>query len=207
MHSQWSHTGSSSCLRRWPPSPGHKFYIRPKSAILYIGDDYVLRLDVPMSDVLTVQVVDPVEHIPQLVAGLRLLEGLLFPQHRVERAFLHVLQDQVHVLLVIEDAVELEDIGVAEVELHFDLHHQLVLHFVLSNRVLLDLFHGVEGVGFAVHYQVDLPKFALPQVLNLLEVIEAGQTGGRILLHEPGGDGLASGRVDVVYLQQVRRRE
>ena len=84
-------------------------------------DNNIFGFDVPVDDPVAVDVrnrfVDVVEDHQNLVLGELFALFYQFEQV-VARAVLH---DEVDVVLVVEEAVELDDVGVAEVELDFYL--------------------------------------------------------------------------------------
>lgn len=68
--------------------------------------------------------------------------------HIVEqRTTLHVLQDEIDVLLVAYTAVELDDVGVADVGMQLYLLDELVDHVHLFGLGLDDLLEGADEPG------------------------------------------------------------
>lgn len=65
----------------------------------------------------------------------------------LEEALGAVLEDEVDVLGVVEEAVELEDVGVAHVHLQFDLPEYLILHFRLSDLCLAHHLYCEDVLG------------------------------------------------------------
>lgn len=139
----------------------------------YVRDHDILGLDVAVRNLLGVEVGDSVENVPELVAGLGLLEHLLLLELLVEGGLLHVLQDQVDALEVVEHPVQLEHVGVLQVQLQLGLHDELLHHVILHDLRLPDLLQRVQAPRLGVPHQVHLPELALPYELDLLELLES----------------------------------
>ena len=86
-----------------------------------IGEDDVLGFDVPVGYSLVVEVLDGLGDVVDLGGCLLLREGLGLLHLAEESALLHVFQDEVDVLFVVEAAVYFKDVlMVAEtLDLHF----------------------------------------------------------------------------------------
>lgn len=140
-----------------------------------MGNDDVLGLDVPMRNLLSMQVRHALQDVPQFAAGIPLLENFLPFQLVVQSALFHVLQDEVDVVIFVENSIQFEHIGVVEVLLQLYFHSELGDHVILDNHRLLYLLEGVDRVGAEVAHQVNLPELALPQELYFLEVLHLDQ--------------------------------
>ena len=74
------------------------------------------------------------------------MEGYL-ESEVLEEALGAVLKDKVDVLGVIEEAVELEDVGVAHVHLQLDLPEDLILHLCLFYLGLVHHLYREDVLG------------------------------------------------------------
>lgn len=89
-------------------------------------------------------------------------EGLLFVEVVEEGAALDVLEDEVDGVVMLKEAIELDDVGVIERIVEFDFLLELVDHFILFNFLLLHFFQGHQIPRFYVLGQVNLPEFTHP---------------------------------------------
>ena len=108
----------------------------------------VLRLDVPMDDVVVVHEVKGVADLLNDPSDLLFLKATFLLQLVIEVASWTVLQHQVEVLLVVEESVQLSYIWMLQVALDLDLTCQLsnVFLVVLKNG-LFDLLESADESG------------------------------------------------------------
>ena len=103
--------------------------------LLAEAEKEILGLDVAMNDFLGMTIDHGVEEFGHVRRCPRLVEFALGLQHLVEFALGGEFQDEIHARLVVEIAVESEDVGVTEVRLNLDFATQLMLHVGLRKRV------------------------------------------------------------------------
>lgn len=119
------------------------------------------------------QIVDGTANLLHPLGNLHLRQpsfGLMLFQVVEEGASFHVLHQQVNVGGVVEEPVELHDVGVLEEGLQLHLPDQLVLQVVFLYDVLWDLFQSVQCFGLQVPAWVHLAEFAVALAWADLEV-------------------------------------
>ena len=89
----------------------------------------------------------------------------------LEEALRAVLEDEVDVLCVVEEAVELEHIGVVHVHLQLDLPEDLILHLCLLYLGLVHHLYREDVLGRPLLCQVHVAESAATELLPQLEVI------------------------------------
>ena len=96
--------------------------------------EQVLRLDVPMNNVLRVDVSERLADLEDVARGLDFVIPALRLAFKVfvELTLGTILQDQVYPVIVVEEAVQLNHILVPQVALNFDLSAQLVRYVTLE---------------------------------------------------------------------------
>jgi hypothetical protein len=109
-----------------------------------IADHNIFRFDVPMGNVHVVQVLHSCGDLPNEIDGFGFGELLVLVHIVEECAALHILQDQVHVELVAEAAVELHDRRVVHVCVQLDLLDELRHHVELLRLRLHDLLQRAD---------------------------------------------------------------
>ena len=98
------------------------------------------------------------------------MEGYL-QSEVLEEALRAVLEDEVDVLCVVEEAVELEHIGVVHVHLQLDLPEDLILHLGLLYLGLVHHLYREDVLGRSLLGQVHVAESAATELLSQLEVI------------------------------------
>lgn len=127
----------------------------------------VLRLDVPVDDLLGVDVFQPIEAL--LDDGGSLLFASFQPLHQVP--VWSILHQHENVILVLEVGVEFDDVGMAELVLDFQLFGQLQLHVVLSDCRLYHLFQSHQPASFLVDDQVHVSELPSPDARAKLKIL------------------------------------
>jgi len=79
---------------------------------VYVLQNDILGFDVPMDDAESVQVTYSLAYLFDDVAGSLLAEPDLLREHAIELAARPEFQQQVHILLVIKETEELDDVWV-----------------------------------------------------------------------------------------------
>lgn len=82
---------------------------------------YILRLDIPMNDILLMQILQPLYHLIYHLRRLLLLKPLLLLQQLIQLAVGCVFHDDIDLSLIVEVTVHLEDVGVLQVAVDLDL--------------------------------------------------------------------------------------
>ena len=98
------------------------------------------------------------------------MEGYL-QSEVLEEALRAVLEDEVDVLGIVEEAVELEHVGVVHVHLQLDLPEDLILHLCLLYLGLVHHLYREDVLGRSLLGQVHVAESAAAQLLSQLEVI------------------------------------
>lgn len=151
------------------------------------ADEDVLGLDVPVDDVLAVQVAQRARHLRDVLRGLPLGEAVLAAQVLVELALAGELDDQEHALAVVEVAVQLQDVGVPQVALDLDLAAHLALDPAVLQLVLVQHLQRADEPVRPLPRQVHPPELALAQRPPDLEHPQVELLRYRGLLHERRG--------------------
>lgn len=154
----------------------------------------VLGLDVPVDDVLAVQVAQGAGHLGDVLRGLPLGEAVLAAQVLVQLALGGELEDQEDALAVVEVPEELQDVGVPQVALDLDLAPHLLLHPPLRQLRLVEHLERADEAARALPRQVHAPELALAERPADLEHAEVELLEGR-LLDQRGGFPLRVGDV------------
>ena len=75
-------------------------------------------------------------------------------------------------VLVIEVRVQLDDVGVVQGVVDFELACELLDHVVLEDCGFEDFFDGVKGIGGFVDGLVDVAEFTRAQLFAQVEVLD-----------------------------------
>ena len=118
----------------------------------------------------------------EAVAGVLFFEALDHLDLFVERAFLHVLHEDVDVVAVGEEAVHPHDVGVAHEEADLYLLHELLQH--VPYRLLSHLLYRQQSARSSVDCWVDFAESAFALTRTQLEILEAQLNGLAHLLNE-----------------------
>ena len=126
------------------------------------AEKQILRLDVPVDDVFRMEVGEGVCHLVDIDGTTALREGAKLCELLVELALAGELEHEENTLLVVEVAVEAQDIGVSEVLLDLDFATNLLLHAGLYDLRLVEALEGedVIGLDFGANH-VDPAEFTL----------------------------------------------
>lgn len=112
--------------------------------------EQVFRFDVPMDNVLVMEIHQRVRHLVDVPRTPSLRERAVLAQLLVELAFARKLEHEKDPLLVVEVAVQSEHIRVSQVLLYLDLPPDLFLH------------PGLDDLGFVQRLErEDVSRFAL----------------------------------------------
>ena len=98
------------------------------------------------------------------------MEGYL-QSEVLEEALRAVLEDEVDVLGIVEEAVELEHVGVVHVHLQLDLPEDLILHLCLLYLGLVHHLYREDVLGRPLLGQVHVAESAAAELLSQLEII------------------------------------
>lgn len=126
-----------------------------------------------MRDRLIMHVSQGLDGISEILSGFLRLQHVLLSQVVEERASAHVLQDQVYVVSIFEEAVELDDVWVVEGAMEPDLSFKLLHHLVLNKLRFNDLLQSHNETSLNMTGQIHLSKFALPQLLRYAEPLNS----------------------------------
>lgn len=81
-----------------------------------------------------------------------------------------ILHHEEDVILIIEVAVEFDDVGVVQAVVNFQLSRKLILHPIFANCRFEDLFYRAQEASFFVDAKIDVTEFAGTNVLPEMEV-------------------------------------
>ena len=132
----------------------------------------VLWLDVPMDDVLLVDVLERLDHLPDVVRSFLLRVLLLCFQVFVEFTLGAVLENQVDLIFVEEEAVELNNVRVSQMTLDLDLSPQLVLNAAFEKLLLEEHFEGDDVLAALLTGEVHVAKLATAEGLADFEIVD-----------------------------------
>lgn len=140
-------------------------------AVVEVDED-VFGLEVPVDEVLAVEVLQGTGDLVDVVGGERVGEALEPGEGLVELAVGGVLDHEVDVLVVLEPAVERKTVLVQDVGLDLDLADDLLLDVVGHDLLLGHHLQRAHVAAALLAHTVHLAKLALPQALPDLEVRE-----------------------------------
>lgn len=103
---------------------------------------YILRLDIPMNDILLMQILQPLYHLIYHLRRLLLLKPLLLLQQLIQLAVGCVFHDDIDLSLIVEVTVHLEDVRVLQVAVDLDLAPQLENYVAVDDLLLRDYFQS-----------------------------------------------------------------
>lgn len=111
----------------------------------------ILRLDIPVDDITIVHELNRVADLPRDTPHALLAETALFFEVVVDVPAAAELQHEVKVVLVCEEGVQLDDIGMVQVALDLDFSDQLAdkFHFPFEDA-LWDFLDRTDEVGSLV---------------------------------------------------------
>lgn len=113
-----------------------------------------------MDNSILVHIDDGLRNLLYLNCSLAFGQFFLFLQLGVKCAFLHVFQDQVDVLGVVEDSVDLKDVLMFQVGLKLHFEDELIDHHVIFQHFLRYLLQRVEASSLDVERLPDGPELA-----------------------------------------------
>lgn len=149
------------------------------------GAEEVLRLDVPVDDVLLVDVGEGLRDLVNDVGALGLIEAA--PRRvlelLVELAARDVLQNHVDLVLVEEKAVDGQDVLVLEVEANFNFPLQLLLDPVVDELCLVEDFEGHHEFRVLLARQVNVAELAMAEGLPNFEVLNRPEVDVESAIH------------------------
>ena len=114
-----------------------------------------------MNDELLVNIVDPLDDLPNDQTCLLFLHPSLLPQFLQKLSVGTELQKQIYVFLVLKVSVKRSDVPVDEVELDTQLPCNLAHVLLLTNLLLLHDFHSTEKPRFLMLNQSHLAELPL----------------------------------------------
>ena len=117
--------------------------------------------DVPVDDVLGVEVVEGVGHLADIDGAAALREGTVLYKLLVKLALAGKLEHEENALLVVEVAVEAEHIRISEVLLDLDFAGDLLLNSGLDNLKLVKTLEGNDVIGLDLSPNHVAAKLAL----------------------------------------------
>ena len=133
-------------------------------------EDNVLRLDIPMNDAQTMDLIDRLADLfhhkgnPGLGQRLGLLELM------IQLPSCAYLQDDVDIDGITEAAIHLDDIRMIEIHLDLHLSCKLIRNFLLMKQLLLDYLQSTDEVSVSLLHQIHSSVLAVAQLLDLDEV-------------------------------------
>jgi len=147
-------------------------------------DQDVLGLDVPVDDVLPVQVLERRRHLRDVLGRLPLGEAVFAAQVLVQLSLAGKLENEEHPLAVVEMPVQLQDVGVAKVALDLNLAADLLFDSVVLQLVLVEYFERAYEAAGALLGKVHAAKLPFPQGPSDLKHAEVELLRHRQLLHQ-----------------------
>lgn len=139
----------------------------------------VLGLDVSMNDVLGVEVGKCVGHLVDVDRAASLREATVLCELFVELALAGEFEHEKNALLVVEIAVEAEDVWMSEVLLDFDFATDLLLHSGLDDLGLVETLEGEDVFWLDLRANhVDATEFAFTQRAADVKVGKVPLSGG-----------------------------
>lgn len=136
--------------------------------------EQVLWFQVPVDHIARMDVLESLNDLIDVVRGLFFCVvtvglSLHLPVELTLRA---ILEDKVNLLLVVEEAVKLEDVFVSQMALNFDLAPQLVGDVRLLELTLEEYFERDDELAAFFASQVDMAEFPTSESLSDLKIID-----------------------------------
>ena len=107
---------------------------------------------------------DGLNDVPEVFYGLTQGKRGDFVEIIEESAAVHVLNHQVNIVLFLEEAVKLDDVGVVEAGVQPNLSAKLIDHLVLYDLTLYYLLDGCHEASIVVPAEEDLSELPLAEV-------------------------------------------
>lgn len=126
-----------------------------------IVEEQIAELEVPMDYAVRVQVLERVDDLLSVALDFQLVQALAPLQELVHALVLAELEQDVHILAVLEEVEELGDVGMLDRPVNFDLTHQLLLCSTPLQRGLLDDFGCTDCLRVHLNELVALGESAL----------------------------------------------
>lgn len=104
--------------------------------LVLIHDQYVLRLDVSVDNIPLLHVYESINHLLNDVLGPLVIESLLLPEFLIQIAILGVLKHYIDALVIVEVAIESDDIRVSQSPLNL----KFLLHLSEEVKLLQQIF-------------------------------------------------------------------
>lgn len=155
----------------------------PKSQILqtpwvnfnnYVWHDNIFGFDISVSDFKIMHVFYPMKNIIHRLTCSAFIKVFffLFFQLIEQGPFLHKLQNQVNVLMIVKVSIKLQKIWMIQKKLHFHLHSKLVLKFMSFDNGLFHLFEGNEKTRNFMNCHWYRPKSTFSQMFDYGKVLK-----------------------------------
>lgn len=140
------------------PSKVTQLHVHP----FKVHDEDVLRFDVAMDDVPLLHVNECTHNLSDDVSRLLFRKILVLLQSLVEVAVVRVFKDHIHVLLIVEVAIEPDNVRMPQPPLNLQLFLHLRKEVELLKQVLLDKLECNLFVRVSLNRSVNLSKFTIP---------------------------------------------
>lgn len=150
------------------------------------ADQDVLRLDIPVDNMLAVQVSQRGSHLGNVLGGLPLGEAVRAAKMLIQLALAGELQDQKDTLAVVEVAEHLQDARMAQVALDLNLTTDLALDAAVLDLVLVKNLQGADEAAGALPREVHSTKLALAKWLADFKHAQVELLWYAGLLHQDG---------------------
>ena len=142
------------------------------------SDEEVFRLNIPMNYVFGVEVVESVGHLVNVHSTSSFGKAAVLHELLVHLTLAGKFKHEEDAVLVVEVAIETEDVGVSKVLLDFDFASDLFLNPRLDNLLLVKTLEGKDIVRFGLcPNHVNVPKPAFTQRTTNVKVIQVPITG------------------------------
>ncbi len=119
-----------------------------------VVEEQVAQLQVTVNDFVVVQVLTSQDDLTHKIAGLGLSDGLTSLVHLHERSPATQLQDNVHVLIVLEERVELDNVLVMHGAVYGNLLGHLLLLVLLGEQLLRHDLASVDLLRVRIDHNV-----------------------------------------------------
>lgn len=129
----------------------------------------ILRLDVSMDDMLSMEIPKSRCHLGNVVSGLPLWEPVLATKMLVQLALSGKLENQKDALAVMEVAIQLEDVGVPQIALNLNLSSNLLLHTTMLQLVLVKDLQSTNKTSGPLTCEVHASELSLSEWSTDLE--------------------------------------
>lgn len=133
-------------------------------------DNHILRFQISMHNIVIMHFFNPFTNLSDFLSSFLLRELFVSLHQRIERAFLHILDQHVKMFSVCKATINFHQLRMMQEHLNFDFLYELIHH--MSDWILSDFFEPTDEACFLVNSNVELAKSAFALAIANIEIFD-----------------------------------